>query len=477
MSVTVCSMAGNIIQGPERVSRSSAVPELRLRLRRLRQLQGQFLRVRLFYGDVELGDNARLGADEDDIKLSATFSELTHDERTRMAREVVDLGVLVAHGFEDDFEAGGPPLNVELLACSIDFFARMCADELGVHLVRRKSKSELRNMMHGENFEVPAPWMATAELELESRLVRECFGGCGYYGLGYVFGAFLALELQAEQDMRDDPDGAIGPSAEHEEAWLSGSDYEWVETSPDWNNCQCLAAGGPLEPMVRRTTASGTVYPPHVWRGPVGQLPPVGCFLRVGSWNDTDFYSLRASMRIVLLHSDPSYGKPADVIKLGLPTHSASGSGIVDVRLSYEFAINPRGTPVDMPASEFTDAFFAGRHAQDLFLALVADVGARHRNEQELYTDRSVVVLALLRCSEFEHMHLHSKALMYHSSVLDPEAVRVCEAAFTQSLLLAHWRAFKLQEREDILTYSCLRQRPDDWPLIELPEARKRART
>merc|ERR1712045_198845 len=101
----------------------------------------------------------------------------------------------------------------------------------------------------------------------------------------------------------------------------------------------------------------------------------------------------------------------------------------VDVRLSFEFAINPRGTPVDLPACEFTDAFFAGRSAEDLFLALLADVGTRRCGAAELYTDGnngSGTVLALLRCSQTAHMHLHSKAVMYHSSILDPEAVRAC---------------------------------------------------
>mmetsp|Transcript_68851 Transcript_68851/g.181790 ORF Transcript_68851/g.181790 Transcript_68851/m.181790 type:complete len:218 (+) Transcript_68851:53-706(+) len=186
-------------------------------------------------------------------------------------------------------------------------------------------------------------------------------------------------------------------------------------------------------------------------------------------------YALRGSMRIVWPHCSPSYSTPTEAMKLCLPTHFASGGEEVDVRMSYEFAINPRGTPVDLTSDAFTDDFFAGCDAKDLFLALLADVGSRcDSTETTLYIESDkVVVLALLRCGE--NMHLHSNVTMYHSSSLDPVAVEVCRDAFERSALLARCRAFKLEPQEDILVYSCLRERPEQW-LFPLPKGRLEAK-
>ena len=107
----VYSISGDVVLGPERTSRSNAVPELRLRHRRSRQaLDQSLLCVKLFLGNVELGDDARLGTDKD-VVLSATFSELTDAERARLARTVVDLGIFATDGFSP-----GAPLDNELLA-------------------------------------------------------------------------------------------------------------------------------------------------------------------------------------------------------------------------------------------------------------------------------------------------------------------------------------------------------------------------
>merc|ERR1712032_266259 len=103
-------------------------------------------------------------------------------------------------------------------------------------------------------------------------------------------------------------------------------------------------------------------------------------------------------MRIILPHCKASYGSSEAAFELGIPIHAASNVGLVDVRMSFEFAINPRGTPVDLPAQTFAKAFFAGRFAEDLILALVADGGHYSHNSGDLYIESGVsVVLALLR--------------------------------------------------------------------------------
>ena len=90
---------------------------------------------------------------------------------------------------------------------------------------------------------------------------------------------------------------------------------------------------------------------------PCSSAPQVDGFVRVGCHgfdHETEYYALHGSMRIVLPHSNASYGPPSEAMKLCLPIHFASGAEMVRVRMSYEFAVNPRGTPVDLPACEVT---------------------------------------------------------------------------------------------------------------------------
>jgi len=390
-----------------------------------------------------------------------------HPKQSHLAlsRIIVGRGILATHGFLGAPQAGQTPLDLEILARSIDFFERMCEDKLGAILVRRKSKSELRNMMHGENIRIPFDGRGGADVdedELETRLVAACFGQCGYYGVGYVLGAFLALDLQPEHEMRRDPYGSVGPSQNATQAWRSCPDFEWVEAVPQ---IDCL---GPMDgTLVRSPSASERAYPVVSYQGATGLPPPSECFLRVGSepargsFTEKVHYALRGSMRIVWPHVGASHGDNAAMMKLCLPIHFASGAEVVDVRMSYEFAVNPRGTPVDLPASDFASTFFKGRDGDELYLAFVADLGSASARE-DLYIERgTAAVLSLLRYSE--NYFLKSHVVMYHSSKLDPVAVKMCKEAFERSSILTRWRAFKQQLQEDIFVYSCNADRPDEW--------------
>merc|ERR1711879_129597 len=147
------------------------------------------------------------------------------------------------------------------------------------------------------------------------------------------------------------------------------------------------------------------------------------------------------------------------------PMHCASGAGVFDVRMSHEFGVNPRCTPVDLSARDVATAFFKGRDAEELHLALLADAGWLRADSEKLWIEaRKPVVLALLRRAQ--NFYLKSNIVMYHSSMLDPAAVKVCKAAFEQSSLLARWRAFKQEPQEEIYVYSCLAQRLETSPLM-----------